>query len=168
MEQFRQLQAKSFEITEFLWTCPLTRSEAWTFYYACYLTSVGYPLACSSLTTSQLDDIQRKRCQSSSPDVALTETPRRRYCTDHSNSAAQVFDHYGFNKVQVKSRCSCANGERTPKPGNYLELLSLGFKPRQEFRSLCSNSQDDRSPNSNPNGSTQCAGFWPKSTPQSR
>jgi exonuclease III len=58
--QFRQLQEKSQETTSFLWTCPLTRSEAWTFYYACYLPSVGYPLACSSMTRNQLDTIQRK------------------------------------------------------------------------------------------------------------
>jgi hypothetical protein len=60
-EQFRQLfLAKSEETTAFLWSCPLTRAEAWMFYYACYLTSVGYPLSCSSMTMHQLDTIQRK------------------------------------------------------------------------------------------------------------
>jgi hypothetical protein len=49
-EQFRQLLAKSNSTTEFLWKCPLTRQEAWTYYYACYLPAVGYPLACSSLS----------------------------------------------------------------------------------------------------------------------
>jgi hypothetical protein len=42
-EQFRQLKAKSDETTAFLWNCPLTRAEAWTYYFACYLPSVGYP-----------------------------------------------------------------------------------------------------------------------------
>ena len=60
LEQFRQLKKKSDELTQFLWTCPLSRQEAWTFYYACYLPSVGYPLACSSLSFRQLDEIQRK------------------------------------------------------------------------------------------------------------
>ena len=60
LEQFRQLKKKSDEVTAFLWSCPLTRLESWTFYYACYLPSVGYPLSCSSLTRKQLDDIQRK------------------------------------------------------------------------------------------------------------
>ena len=59
-EQFRQLKKKSDELTQFLWKCPLTRQEAWTFYYACYLPSVGYPLSCSSLSRQQLDEIQRK------------------------------------------------------------------------------------------------------------
>ncbi|KAI2503535.1 hypothetical protein MHU86_10917 [Fragilaria crotonensis] len=59
-EQFRKLKSKSDEITTFLWTCPLTRLETWTFYYACYLPSVGYPLACSSLTRQRLDQVQRK------------------------------------------------------------------------------------------------------------
>ena len=60
LEQFRQLKKKSDENTAFLWTCPLTKLEAWTYYYACYLPSVGYPLACSSLQKKQLDQIQRK------------------------------------------------------------------------------------------------------------
>ena len=60
LEQFRQLKKKSDEVTSFLWSTPLTRLESWTFYYACYLPSVGYPLACSSLTRKQLDDVQRK------------------------------------------------------------------------------------------------------------
>ena len=59
-EQLRQSKNKSEEVTAFLWTCPLSRSEAWTFYYACYLTSVSYPLACSSMTRSELDSIQWK------------------------------------------------------------------------------------------------------------
>ena len=59
-EQYRQLKKKSDELTNFLWTCPLTRNEAWTFYYACYLPSIGYPLPCSALSRKQLDSIQRK------------------------------------------------------------------------------------------------------------
>ncbi|KAI2499304.1 hypothetical protein MHU86_15148 [Fragilaria crotonensis] len=60
MEQFRQLKRKSDDAVAFLWTCPLSKLEAWTYYYACYLPSVGYPLACSSLKKIQLDLIQRK------------------------------------------------------------------------------------------------------------
>jgi hypothetical protein len=59
-EQYRQLKEKSDMSTSFLWKCPLTRLEAWTYYYACYLPSVGYPLSCSSLTRKQLDSIQQK------------------------------------------------------------------------------------------------------------
>lgn len=43
-EQFRQLLKKRGASTDFLWKCPLTRLEAWTFNYACYLPAVGYPL----------------------------------------------------------------------------------------------------------------------------
>ncbi|KAI2490363.1 hypothetical protein MHU86_24203 [Fragilaria crotonensis] len=60
LEQFRQLKRKSDEAVAFLWTCPLSKLEAWTYYYACYLPSVGYPLACSSLTKKHLDIVQRK------------------------------------------------------------------------------------------------------------
>ena len=59
MEQFRQLRAKSDKSTEFIWKCHLTPKEAWTYYYACYLPSIGYPLSCSSLTHAQLDRVQR-------------------------------------------------------------------------------------------------------------
>ena len=58
--QYTNLKKKSDEITAFLWTCPLTRLEAWTYYFACYLPSVGYPLASSSLSKRQLDDVQKK------------------------------------------------------------------------------------------------------------
>ena len=57
--QFRNLKEKSDESSAFLWSCPLSRSEAWTYYYACYLPSVCYPLACSFMTQQQLDTIQR-------------------------------------------------------------------------------------------------------------
>ena len=59
-EQFRQLKKKSDETTAFLWTCPLSRAEAWTYYFACYLPSVGYPLTCSSMTKAKCEDVQRK------------------------------------------------------------------------------------------------------------
>ena len=59
-EQYRRLKTKSDDITSFLWRCPLTRLEAWTFYYACYLPSVGYPLSCSSLSYKRLDQVQRR------------------------------------------------------------------------------------------------------------
>ena len=58
-EQFQKLWQKSDQKTEFIWKCHLTPKEAWTYYYACYLPSIGYPLACSSLTFSQLDRVQR-------------------------------------------------------------------------------------------------------------
>ncbi len=46
--------------TSFLWTCPLTRQGAWTYYFACFLPSVCYPLPCSSMSKSVLESIQRK------------------------------------------------------------------------------------------------------------
>jgi hypothetical protein len=59
-EQYRRLWAKSDSTTEFLWKCQLSPVEAWTFYFACFLPSIGYPLSCSSLTYAQLDRVQRK------------------------------------------------------------------------------------------------------------
>ena len=59
-EQLKQLKLKSDKCTAFLWKCPLTRLETWTFYYACYLPSVSFPLPCSTLNYQQLDEVQRK------------------------------------------------------------------------------------------------------------
>ena len=56
--QYKKLWKKSDDSTAFIWKCHLTRKEAWTYYYACYLPSIGYPLACSSLTRKQLKRIQ--------------------------------------------------------------------------------------------------------------
>ena len=59
-EQFRQLKKLSDESTAFLFKCPLTRHEAWTYYFACYLPSIGYTLPCSSLTRNKLEQVQKK------------------------------------------------------------------------------------------------------------
>jgi hypothetical protein len=58
-EQYSRLLQKSNECVAFLWKCPLSQKEAWTFYFACYLPS-GYPLPASSLTLFQLEKVQRK------------------------------------------------------------------------------------------------------------
>jgi hypothetical protein len=58
--QYRQLLEKSDSSTAFMWKCEMTPLEASTYYYACNLPSVGYPLSCSSLSFQQLDKIQRK------------------------------------------------------------------------------------------------------------
>jgi exonuclease III len=60
VQQFTKLKEKSDEITEFLWKTPLTRSEAWTYYTACYLPSVTYPLTGSYLTAKQLTKVQTR------------------------------------------------------------------------------------------------------------
>ena len=56
MEQNRRLKSKSDDITEFLWTS----FGSVDIYYACYLPSVIYHLACSSLIPRQLDTVQFK------------------------------------------------------------------------------------------------------------
>ena len=58
--QFDVLRKQSNEATAFLDSSSLTRSEAWTYYYACYLPSVTYPLANCHFKRQQLETIQRK------------------------------------------------------------------------------------------------------------
>ena len=54
------LTDKSNKAAGFVATSPLTREEAWTYYFAIYLPSVGYPLPNCHFTKHELDRIQRK------------------------------------------------------------------------------------------------------------
>jgi hypothetical protein len=59
-EQFQVLLEKSNRAADFVARSPLNREEAWTYYFAIYLPSVGYPLANCYFTSAQLDKIQTK------------------------------------------------------------------------------------------------------------
>ena len=62
-EQNRQrieIANKCQKATEFMINSPLTREEAWTYYFAIFQTSVGYPLAASHFTKKTLDKLQRR------------------------------------------------------------------------------------------------------------
>ena len=76
-EQYHQPLQKSNGITEFLWTCPLTRLESWTYYYACYIPAISYPLAASALTYQQLDKIQRRAMQIIIPRCGFNRNTKR-------------------------------------------------------------------------------------------
>jgi hypothetical protein len=60
-EQYRRLLLKSIESVAFLWKCFLSRKEAWTFYFACYLPSIGFKVPASSSTRSQFKKLQSKK-----------------------------------------------------------------------------------------------------------
>ena len=59
-KQLAILKKKSDDHGRTVATSPFTRRDAWTYYFAIWLTSVGYPLPSCSFTFSQLDDAQRK------------------------------------------------------------------------------------------------------------
>jgi ribonuclease HI len=59
-KQLSELRTKSDNVTSFLTTCSLTREEGWTYYYACYLPGISYPLANSHFTERELATVQRK------------------------------------------------------------------------------------------------------------
>ena len=59
-QQLRELTSKCEKAADFVALSPLNRSEAWTYYYAIFLTSVGYPLASSHFTSKVLDKVQRR------------------------------------------------------------------------------------------------------------
>jgi hypothetical protein len=60
VRQRAELQSKCGKAADFISRSPLNREEAWTYYFAIYLTSVGYPLPSCHFTKTTLDRIQRK------------------------------------------------------------------------------------------------------------
>ena len=58
--QYKSLKEKSDSITDFLRRTPLSRTEAWTYYTACYIPSICYPLTASFMSPKQLTDVQKK------------------------------------------------------------------------------------------------------------
>ena len=59
-KQRKVLEQKCKQATDFMASSPLTREEAWTYYFSIFQTSVGYPLAASHFKKSILDAIQRQ------------------------------------------------------------------------------------------------------------
>jgi len=57
--QYQELKKKSDKLASFLQCSSLDHKETWTFYFAIFLPSIGYPLANSFLTQPQCDKIQR-------------------------------------------------------------------------------------------------------------
>ena len=59
-QQLRELTEKCDKAADFIATSPLNRSEAWTYYFAIFLTSVGYPLASCYFSAKVLEKVQRR------------------------------------------------------------------------------------------------------------
>jgi hypothetical protein len=59
-QQLLELQLKCDKAADFIARSPLNRQEAWTYYFAIFLTSVGYPLASCHFTAQALDNTQRR------------------------------------------------------------------------------------------------------------
>lgn len=59
-QQLHELQQKCDKAADFIARSPLNRQESWTYYFAIFLTSVGYPLASCHFTRNALDSVQRR------------------------------------------------------------------------------------------------------------
>ena len=111
--QAQKLKQKSDDITAFLWRCPLTRLEAWTYYFACYLPSVGYPIPCSSMTKPQLDRIQCKAMQIIIPRCGFNRHTKREILFGPLELGGASFRHLytqqGIGQVELFMRNWRAN-----------------------------------------------------------
>ena len=101
-EQKRQrfeLEDKCRRATEFMLTSPLTREEAWTYYFSMFQTSVGYPLAASHFTKLVLEKFNESLCPSSSQDAVSTEKRSARLFTAPRIWGEPTFGHYTPSKA---------------------------------------------------------------------
>lgn len=55
-----KLQLKCDKTADVIVRSPLNRHEAWTYYFAIFLTCVGYPLASCHFPSNALDKVQRR------------------------------------------------------------------------------------------------------------
>lgn len=101
-EQYWQLQKKSDAVTAFLWETPLTRLEAWTLFFACYLPSVSYPLASSSLTQKQLDRVQKKAMSIIVPRCGFNRNTEKAILYGPLALKAPIFDPCMYNRESLK------------------------------------------------------------------
>ena len=72
--QATQCLQRSQQITKGLRNNRLTRTQAWMAYRHIWLPSVGYPLACSSLTTAQLSKIQNSAIRDFLPHLGFARS----------------------------------------------------------------------------------------------
>lgn len=59
-KQYSELKKKCDDHARIISTSAMTRQEAWTYYFAMYLTSPGYPLPLSHFSPQQLRDMEKK------------------------------------------------------------------------------------------------------------
>jgi hypothetical protein len=91
--QFAELLKKSNEATTFIDSSSLTQSEAWTYYYACYLPSIGYPLANCYFTKQHLSKVQRKTMMQILSKCGYNRNTKRRYYTPPLQYGGANFRH---------------------------------------------------------------------------
>jgi hypothetical protein len=104
-QQGRFLRLRSDQLTEFLRSTALTREEAWTFYFACYLPSVAYPLANSYFTKEQLTNIQRRAMAQIIPKCGFNRNTKRDIIFGPMELGGanfwHLYDQQGIGQVQL-------------------------------------------------------------------
>jgi hypothetical protein len=95
--QFEKLLAKSNVATAFLDSCSLTRSEAWTSYYACYLPSISYPAVNCYFTRQQKSKVQWKAMSRIVSKCGYNRNSQQS-CMGHYNTEVQTSDIHSTNK----------------------------------------------------------------------
>lgn len=131
--QFAQLHKKSDQKTRFLLKCSLTPVEAWTYYYACYLPSIGYPLTCSSMTLAQLDRVQRNAMKIIIARCGYNRNTKREIIYGSMAYGGANFRHLYMQQGVGQLTLFMRHWRQpTSLTGKLLNVQSLGRKCRQE------------------------------------
>ena len=104
-EQATQLKQTSQEAVKFLGKNPLSRSEAWTFYTACFIPKLSYPLPLCHFKESELQDIQRTAMSIIVPRCGFNRHTKREvlYRPAKLGGAGfyELYDQQGMGQVQT-------------------------------------------------------------------
>ena len=104
-EQARQLKKSCQEAVDFLWKYPISRSEAWTFYTACFIPKVSYPLPLCHFREVELQDIQRKAMSIIVPRCGYNRNTKREVLfgpTSYGGAGFyDLYDQQGMGQVQT-------------------------------------------------------------------
>ena len=121
-KQYKMMKEKSDKAAIFVTTSPLTHRDTWTYYYAIYLTSVGYPLAGCHFTFQQLDAIQRKALRAIIGKCGFNRNTKRLIIYGPTSLGGCSFRHLateqGLGQIQT-----CLKFSRTDsQPGRMLRI----------------------------------------------
>ena len=104
-DQANQLKQTSQEAVEFLAKNPITRVEAWTFYTACFIPKLCYPLPLCHFKESELQDIQRPAMSLIMPRCGYNRHTKREvlYGPLKLGGAGfyELYDQQGMGQVQT-------------------------------------------------------------------
>jgi hypothetical protein len=158
-KQYQVLLEKSNNAGIFVQCSALNRRETWTYYFAIYLPSIGYPLPNCHFSRKQLHTIQSKGMSAIFAKCGFNRKTKGLYSMAHHNWEAPLSDTSTPNKALAKFNHFSDTGGVPPKPVNYCVLRLPGYSTQSAPESPSSLMYLPLSPTLNPSGSHLFAPF---------